>query len=210
MKTLIPLALLAMLLVPLRAAEEISFGAESLVDKGWVNNGGIDATVVTDEGKQVQEFKDEDESKFCQYTLMVPADQILELGDRGFVLEARIKQLSNSSEIFVFLKSLGVFGIGIWRDPATGKVSVSSWDEAQGKFHSANVPGAEEYFTLKAVFEPGKELVVTINGEPGYSFPVETAVHSNYNMIQIGNRLADRQFHTLIESFRFGPAGGQP
>ncbi|MFZ4778412.1 MAG: hypothetical protein ACOYM3_23835 [Terrimicrobiaceae bacterium] len=209
MKPLIPLALLAMLLVPLRAAEQISFGAESLVDKGWVNNGGIDATVVTDEGKQVQEFKDEDESDICQYGFTLPDAMIPELEERGFVLEARIKQLSNSSEIIVSLKSFGVFGVGIWRDPASGKVEVSSWDQAQGKFHGAKVPGAEEYFTLKAVFEPGKELVVTIDGEPGYSFPFE-GVHSSADYISIGNRLADRPFHTLIESFRFGPAGGQP
>ena len=209
MKTLIPLALIAMLVVPLRAAEEISFGAESLVDKGWVKAGGIDATVVTDGGKQVLELKDEDSSNTCQYASLIPAAMIPELEELGFVMEARIKQLSKSNIIILRLKSLGQFNFDISRDDAKGNISVSL--HAQGKTYTAQIPATDDYFTLKAVFEPGKEMVVTIDGKPGFSFPADKEIEpSQFCKIEIGDRVPEQDFHTLIESFRFGPAGAQP
>ena len=209
MKTWIPLALLAILLVPLRAAEEISFVAESLVENSWVKAGDLDATVVTDGGKQVLELKDEDSSNTCQYAAMIPAAMIPELEERGFVMEARIKQLRKSNYIILRLKSLGQFNFGISRDDAKGNVYVSL--DAQGKNYTAQIPATDDYFTLKAVFEPGKEMVVTIDGEPGFSFPADKEIGpSQFSKIEIGNRVPEQGFHTLIESFRFGPAGAQP
>ena len=208
MKTLSPLALLAMLLVPLRAAEEISFGAESLVENSWVKAGDLDATVVTDGGKQVLELKAEGEG-ICSYHFAVPAAMIPELEERGFVMEARIKQLRKSNYIILRLKSLGQFNFGISRDDAKGNVYVSL--DAQGKNYTAQIPATDDYFTLKAVFEPGKEMVVTIDGEPGFSFPADKEIGpSQFSKIEIGNRVPEQGFHTLIESFRFGPAGAQP
>ena len=209
MKTLIPLALLAIPLVPLRAAEEISFVAESLVENSWVKAGGIDATVVTDGGKQVLELKDEDSSNTCEYRFLVPAAMIPELEERGFVMEARIKQLSYSNSIILRLRSLGQYNFGIYRDDAKGNIGVSLY--AQGKDYTAQFPATDDYFTLKAVFEPGKEMVVTIDGEPGFSFPADEEIEpSQFSKIEIGNRVPEHDSHTLIESFRFGPAGAQP